>query len=247
MNILLLADLHEVEARYRWVASVAEEYDLVCIGGDVLQLFHNLPWSRQLTQRMASLQAIAAKAPLAFCEGNHDVGRVAGLFAGWSEEAEPPVLVSPGTRIFTDRKGTPGLVVTALPFLSQAACPDTLWLAGKNEQEHTGLPWLVLHHEPPRGVPGERGSGSSSFRASLEQYQPDFVLSGHIHTLAYPPQGAFAAQIGNTWCLNAGCDDGPVSSAVPNHLILDTTQRKVAWYATTDEGDELHAVCDLTA
>ncbi len=245
MRVLLVGDLHEVEVRYRWLATAAESFDLVSIAGDILQIFQNAPWSTKVADRIGPLREVARRAPLAVCEGNHDTGRMTGLFGTWAAEAPHPVLVSPGSRIFQARSGGGGLVVTAFPYQASPTINALLWGEGAAERERSGLPWLVLHHIPPFGVPGDGGKGCRECLEAIRYFQPDFVHSGHIHTLPYPPLGAFAGRVGRTWCLNAGQDEGLLPSPIPNHIMLDTDLGTTEWFATTDEGVELRQLCSL--
>jgi Icc-related predicted phosphoesterase len=43
MKIFITADLHCREHWFRWLLSRAEDYDLVCIAGDLLDMFKGAP------------------------------------------------------------------------------------------------------------------------------------------------------------------------------------------------------------
>jgi len=88
--------------------------------------------------------------------------------------------------------------------------------------------------------------GDASLAWMIEEYQPDYVLSGHIHGQPYHPHGNFAERIGTTWCFNPGAPSVAQTehANVPNHILLDTVAEHAVWHAKPMLGTEtiLHRI-----
>ena len=86
-----------------------------------------------------------------------------------------------------------------------------------------------MHHAPPEDSPtswgGRRSFGDAELRSWIERYQPDVVLSGHVHQSPYIEGGSWADRIGRTWIFNAGHQLGPV----PSHVLIDTDAGTASW------------------
>ena len=104
-----------------------------------------------------------------------------------------------------------------------------MWGEARTLKRQTGFPWLVLHHDPPGGGPVGGMAGDFSLRRTIEKFQPDFVLSGHLHGQPFFEGGGFHERIGTAHCFNAG-QTPPTKSRVPNHIILDTDTRLATWF-----------------
>ena len=248
MRILLLADLHARPDWLRWVA--AQRADLTAIAGDLLDAFH----PAGLLPQMMAFRKWTEGFPgvLVLSSGNHDANIEGGAVSGelWEigdRDAARDILVHehwmdalerPG--VVTDRRSqlleTAGekLVVTTIPFYPGEAGPrfcTQLWDAGRRLRASTGARWIALNHEPPADtkVGGSHGDASLFYR--IEEYQPDYVVSGHMH--AQPYFGDFADRIGRTWCFNPGAPETNRMhlAKVPNHILLDTSADTAAWRA----------------
>jgi Icc-related predicted phosphoesterase len=57
MRILLTADMHNNQRWFRWLEKHAQKYDLICIAGDLLDLFSRIEPKPQVVQATAFLQA----------------------------------------------------------------------------------------------------------------------------------------------------------------------------------------------
>ena len=97
----------------------------------------------------------------------------------WLIELGYPSVISDGqTRIVGE------LIVTTLPYCANADA-KRIWLdRGQSIRKSRGLQRLVLHHEPPALIePAEAGEYEAA--QLLDEYRPDFWLSGHVHDLPY--------------------------------------------------------------
>ena len=253
MTLLLLSDLHSRAEWFRWAAGQAS--DLTAIAGDLLDGFR----SGGLLPQMVSLKRWADHfpRPLALSSGNHDGNLEAAAFAEdicqmpdrsavqsllttefWMDSLERPGVV-------TDRRSqiieTPGgkIVVTTIPFFTGNHGPrvsDKLWAEGSRLRVTSRALWLVLHHEPPADTMVGGLTGDPSVFYKIREYQPDFVLSGHIH--GQPYAGSFADKIGRTWCFNPGVPviSRAIRTKIPNHIWIDTTNGTATWKAAPNVG-----------
>ena len=193
--------------------------------------------------------------PTAFYSGNHDVnwkgslawqeldwsdrtGMSLALAPRWMDLLERPSIVVDG-RTATLEWGGSQIVISTIPFAPAEdglRWLDDLWRCGAETRKDRRALWFVLNHEPPANtlVGGEYGDLSVFYK--IQDFQPDYVLSGHIHSRPY--FASFADQIGRTWCFNPGSpiQDQASLAKIPNHILLDTTNRTVTWFASLPDG-----------
>jgi predicted phosphodiesterase len=254
MHLLLLSDLHFRSDWFRWVAQ--QKADVTAIAGDLLDGFR----PGGLLAQMVALKRWSDSFPgqLVLSSGNHDAntsGRIPACeipptidqqeaailrHERWMDALERPGVVTDGrSQVVGTAAGQ--LVVTTIPFWpvhDGQQIGAALWDEGRRLRAAIQVPWLVLHHEPPADTMVGGQSGDTSLFYRISEYQPDFVLSGHIH--GQPYRGSFADKLGNTWCFNPGF---PVTSRalrakIPNHIVLDFAARKATWHATANVGKE---------
>jgi predicted MPP superfamily phosphohydrolase len=72
MKILLTADLHFRIDWFRWLIAQAPSYDLVCLAGDVLDMFDVKLTKEQAREVSILIRELADIVPVAICSGNHD-------------------------------------------------------------------------------------------------------------------------------------------------------------------------------
>lgn len=256
MKILHLSDLHLNRAWLAWAQEQAAHYDLVCVSGDLLDMFSRQGhfWGVLVIKRWAD----GFPANLALCSGNHDgsspdripdTGLLPILSAEDRREAEkllllerwmealerPGVVTDNRSRLVETASGR--VVVTTLPYNFWGAAPGRdLLKEGARLRKESKAPWIVLHHEPPGGGLVGGFFGNSGLSERIASYSPDFVLSGHIHLQPY--RGDFAERIGHTWCFNPGVPDNVVATtaAEPNHIVIDLTEGTATWHFLPLEG-----------
>ena len=73
MRILLVSDLHYTLKQLDWVVSVAADYDLVVVAGDLLDIASIVEPDAQIAVVLEYLARIAAKTTVVACSGNHDL------------------------------------------------------------------------------------------------------------------------------------------------------------------------------
>jgi Icc-related predicted phosphoesterase len=256
MKILHLSDLHLNRTWLEWSKVQAPHYDLVCVSGDLLDMF-----SRQVPlYGMVVIKEWADEFPgrLALCSGNHDgndpvmtppahlLPRLGVkdrrhaeklmLQERWMDALARAAVVTDGRSELLSI-GEKRVVVTTIPYdFTAVRWHEELWRTGAQLRRESGAPWIVLHHEPPAGTKVGGPFGNSGLPYLVEEYQPNFLLSGHIHLQPY--RGDFAERLGATWCFNPGVPDGLAAAAaeVPNHIVLDLSERAAVWHATATSG-----------
>ena len=72
MKLLLTADLHYRLHWFRWLIEQAPSYDLVCIAGDLLDMFKSETRSEQAREITRLIRKLADLVPVTLCSGNHD-------------------------------------------------------------------------------------------------------------------------------------------------------------------------------
>src|SRR6476469_9859240 len=114
MKILFVADLHYTLRQYDWLMANAGDYDLVVIGGDLLDLGSALDFDVQIVVVEKYLRRIRQNTRLLVSSGNHDGdSRNAAneSFAGWLQQARTSGLFVDGDSVVID-----GTQVTACPW-----------------------------------------------------------------------------------------------------------------------------------
>ena len=225
--MLFVADLHYTLRQYDWLTANAGDYDLVIIGGDLLDLGSALDFDVQIVVVEKYLHRIRQKTRLLVSSGNHDGdSRNAAneSFAGWLQ-------LSRGEGLFVD--GDSAVIgdtrVTACPWwdgpVSRAELENLL---EREASQKTGL-WLWSHHAPPDGArvswTGKKFVGDPFLREWIERFGPDLVLSGHIHRAPFLAEGSWIDRIEKTWVLNPGQQPGPF----PTYIRLDLDVMIAEW------------------
>ena len=247
MKLLLTADLHgTLFGKVLGDLAQARGCTLVAIAGDLLDCFQRDPdaqsqvataWLRDLTGKVGQV---------AVCSGNHDPDGPdeAGWLLRASENLTKGRLIVDGTQAVLN-----DLIISAVPHWNRyeggskhhdllRGVAERIWREGRQLADQHGLPWAVLHHEPPDGTPvaadGDAlcvslGEGSTWCEWWIKDYRPDYVFSGHIHHAPFARGGSWAARIPETgtWCFNPGRRETGCCL-----VEVDTTARRARWFRT---------------
>ena len=60
--------------------------------------------------------------------------------------------------------------------------------------------------------------GDPFLREWISRFEPDLVLSGHIHNAPFYPEGSWIDRIGKTWVFNPGRQPGPFPTYISPRL-----------------------------
>ena len=94
--------------------------------------------------------------------------------------------------------------------------------------------WIWIHHAPPEGAntswSGRKFIGDEFLRKWIDRYQPDMVLSGHIHNAPFMEPGSWIDRVGRTWVFNTGRQTGPT----PTTLTIDLEAMTAEWHSASE-------------
>jgi Icc-related predicted phosphoesterase len=234
MRALVVSDLHYGLRAFDWVVANADDYDIVVIAGDMLDIRSYVEPDAQIAVVLEYLARLTAKTTVVACSGNHDLNAENELgerAAVWLRGAHPDVHID-GGRIVTD-----DVYVTVCPWWDG---PKTRAEVDQKFAVDAGRVgdriWVWVYHAPPDQSPtswtGKRYYGDAQLNAWIEQYEPALVLCGHVHESPFVDDGGWADRIGTTLIVNAGREPGPV----PPHVVIDTDAREITWRSAADRG-----------
>jgi Icc-related predicted phosphoesterase len=228
VRILVASDLHYSLKQLDWVVATADQYDLVVLAGDHLDIRSYVDADAQITVVLEYLRRIAAKTTVAACSGNHDLNAVNDLgerAAVWLHAARDSGVFVDGSSVMTD-----DVRVTVCPWWDGPRTRERFATMLADEVASVGERlWVWVYHAPPdrsaTSWTGRRYYGDSDLNGWIEQFRPAVVLCGHVHESPFVEQGCWADRIGDTCVINPGREAGPV----PAHAILDTDARSIRW------------------
>ena len=232
LKILHVTDLHSHKPFYKWVAEQSNQYDVICISGDLIGYTkHQIDDDTVFEQQQFVIQWLEAMIkPVFVCSGNHDVIN--------SEESDLNFNLDDFDSGIDD---TDNWEVNEEP-VSAERC---MWLNNFNNKNIYAdnsiitiegvtfgvVPYnysgdmsqfkqcdILVHHEPPAktNTAIQNGSdwGSEELYQALKTHviSPRFVLSGHVHH----PNNKIST-INRTTIYNPGAD---FSQNIPKHKVL---------------------------
>ena len=187
MTLLITADLHFRIHWFRWLIEQTPNFDLVCIAGDLLDMFNPETRMQQARQVRTLIRELADLVPVAVCSGNHDnAGRLvshdrASVYDWFIELGTHPNIITDGST-----RKLENLIVTTISYHCSRQ-EKSIWLdRGSTIRRQTGTPWIVLHHVPPKNGPGASGEEPEASEL-LAAYRPDYFVSGHNHSFHTRP------------------------------------------------------------
>jgi Icc-related predicted phosphoesterase len=236
MKILFVADLHYALKQFDWLTANAGRYDMAVIGGDLLDLGSSLDLDVQIVVIEKYLCRLRTKTQLLVSSGNHDcnVRSTANeSVCRWLQDVKTERLFVDG-----DSVEVGDALITICPWwdgpVSRAEVEKLLVRdAGRAKSK-----WIWIHHAPPDRSPvswtGKSFGGDEFLVEWIRRFEPDLVLSGHIHNAPFVAHGSWIDRIGKTWVFNPGKQIGPY----PTCLILDLEQMTIEWDSVEDQGTQ---------
>ena len=129
-----------------------------------------------------------------------------------------------------------GSLVTICPWWDGPVSRGEVEKLLARDASRTKAKWIWIHHAPPDRSPvswtGKNFGGDESLVEWIRRFEPDLVLSGHIHNAPFVPNGSWIDRIGKTWVFNPGKQIGPH----PTSLVFDLDQMSVAWDSFESRG-----------
>lgn len=232
MQILLVADLHYALKQFDWVLSQAEAFDVVVIAGDLLDISSFVPLDAQIAVIDAYLEKLAARTELFVCSGNHDVidpSADGEKIATWLVDHHRADFVTDG-----DSAMIGSMLISVLPWWEGPVTRQMIDAQFNEDAQRPHECWLWVYHAPPCDTPvswaGHRSFGDPEHLKWIDKWQPDYVLSGHVHQAPFVPEGSWVTEIGKTRIFNMGQQPGEV----PAHVILNTETHTALWFSIYD-------------
>jgi len=227
MRILFVADLHYSLKQFDWLLANAGNYDLAVIGGDLLDLASALDPDVQIAIVEKYFGLLRQRVPLVVSSGNHDGdSRNAAdeSIATWLSASRAERLhVDGDTFVLGDT------TITACPWWDGEVSRGELEAQLERAAATVTGRWVWIHHAPPEGArtswTGRKFVGDEFLRGWIDRFQPDFVLSGHIHNSPFYEAGSWIDRIGRTWVFNPGRQPG----AEPTSITLDLAAMTAEW------------------
>lgn len=229
MKILIASDLHYRLKQFDWLASQATQCDAMIIAGDMLDISSCLDLSVQIVVMKKCLKNIGKQTHLLVCSGNHDgneKNEADEYVAPWLQEARDQQVHVDSENVFFGKT-----LITIFPWWDGDVTKQEVSEQFEQASQLEFGKWFWIYHAPPDNSPtswvGKRFIGDIELNKWIEQYQPDLVITGHIHESPFKPDGSWVDQIGKTWILNAGSHIGDI----PAHIILDLETMNAEWYS----------------
>lgn len=232
MRMLFVADLHYELKQFDWLIANAADFDAIIIGGDLLELGARLETDVQIVVVEKYLNRLSQQKRLLVCSGNHDGDSRSPAdesVCNWLRDLKTGQLFVDGDSVEID-----DVLITICPWwdgpISRAEVERLLARDAAKPRKR----WVWIHHSPPDKSPvswaGRRFGGDEFLVNWIQQYQPDLVLSGHIHSAPFNSKGSWNDRIGNTWVFNPGRQIGPR----PTCLIFDLDRMTAEWASLAD-------------
>ena len=229
MKCLLVSDLHYTLKQFDWVLSVADDFDVVVIAGDHLDVSGHVDVRAQIVVILEYLKRLRTKTQLLVCSGNHDLdtrNEVGEKVPKWMSKVRDLGIPTDGDCIALDNT-----LFTICPWWDGPCVRDEIGRQLAHDAEKPKAQWIWVYHAPPDASPtswaGKRHFGDEALSEWIDQYRPDFVLTGHIHQSPFREGGSWIDQVGSTWVLNPGRQTGPS----PTHIAFDTTEQAALWFS----------------
>lgn len=232
MRILVASDLHYRLAHYDWLVSHAAGVDAVALTGDLADVANPVPHEVQVVVLDRYLDRLADQTTVLVSSGNHDLdgpGPDGEQVAAWLRRNARRRLHADGTSIDVD-----GIRFTMCPWWDGPITQEAV--AAQLDAAAVGRParWIWLYHAPPAGTvlcrDGRREFPDHQLAAWIGRYQPDVVLTGHIHQAPWVDGGSWHDRLGRTQVFNPGRQIGKV----PPHITLDTAAGTAEWFGVFD-------------
>ena len=233
MRLLLVSDLHYCLPQLDWVVRAAPRFDLVVLAGDCLDVSSAVPLDVQAVVVRRYLGLLGEATRVAVASGNHDLtgpDAHGEQSAPWLADARSARVACDGDSI--DLGPTR---VRICPWWDGPIGRAALEARLADEAAQRPAHWIWVYHWPPMGSPtcwtGRRHYGDTEVGAWIDRFQPDLVLTGHVHEPPFKPAGNWADRRICSWIINAGRQIGPV----PAHICIDLEAGTATWLSMMGE------------
>jgi Icc-related predicted phosphoesterase len=227
VKMLFVADLHYALKQFDWLLANASRFDAVIIGGDLLELGSTLPIDVQIVVIEKYLARVREQTRLLVSSGNHDGDHRLATnesICHWLHEAKAGQLFVDGDSVKIN-----GTLITICPWWDGPVTRAEIEKLLARDAGRMKSRWIWIHHSPldqsPVSWAGKKFGGDEFLGEWIQRYQPDLVLSGHIHNAPFIQHGSWIDRLGKTWVFNPGKQIGPC----PTYLAFDLDRMSVEW------------------
>jgi Icc-related predicted phosphoesterase len=227
MRCLVVADLHYSLPQFDWLLQAAPQFDLVIFAGDALDIGSIVDFRAQIVVVQKYLSLLSAVTRVVVCSGNHDLdarNEEGEKVPRWLEALREHNIIGDGESFSTGDTLFSVCPWWDGPIVKQRIADQLEADAGQRVGK-----WIWIHHAPPANSPvswgGKRFFGDPDLVSWIERYQPDLVISGHVHQSPFVRDGSWFDRLGNTWAFNVGHQFG----RPPAHMVLDLATNEAFW------------------
>lgn len=229
MKCLFVSDLHYALKQYDWVVNIAQDFDVVVIAGDHLDISSAVEVRAQIAVILTYLKRLNAKTKLIVCSGNHDLDArddTGEKISRWIAKARQFGVPTDGDWLSLD-----GVFITICPWWDGPQAREAIATQLARDAAQPKAQWIWVYHAPPEDSPtswgGQKHFGDVELVRWIEQYRPNLVLTGHIHQSPFRQGGSWVDRLGSTWVFNPGRQIGPT----PTHIVFDTKAQMALWFS----------------
>jgi Icc-related predicted phosphoesterase len=205
----------------------AASFDVVVIGGDLLDLGSALEIDVQIVVIEKYLNRLRERTRVLVSSGNHDGDHrleTNESVCRWLHEVRAGKLFVDGDSVELD-----DTLITICPWWDGPTTRSDIENLLARDAARAKSRWIWIHHAPPDQSPvswaGKRFGGDEFLVQWIQHYQPELVLCGHIHNAPFIRNGSWIDRLGRTWVFNPGKQIGPC----PTYLAFDLDQMSVEW------------------
>ena len=227
MRCLVVADLHYSLPQFDWLVAAAPQFDLVIFAGDALDIGSIVDFRAQIVVVQKYLAMLAATTRVVVCSGNHDLdtrNAEGEKVPQWLEALRDHNIICDGESFAIG-----DTLFTVCPWWDGPIVKQRIVEQLEADATKAASKRIWIHHAPPANSPvswgGKRFFGDPDLVAWIEQYQPDLVISGHVHQSPFVRDGSWFDRLGTTWAFNVGHQFG----RPPAHMVLDLASNEAFW------------------
>jgi Icc-related predicted phosphoesterase len=228
IRLLSVSDLHYALRQFDWLLGAADDFDVVVLAGDLLDIASSVAPDAQIAVVSEYIARLTRHAEVVVCSGNHDLdghNELGERSARWLD-----AVAASGAHVDGSRVERADTLVTVCAWwdgpLTRAVVEEQL---RSDAARVDGRRWIWAYHAPPAASPtswtGSRHYGDEDLDRWIDAFTPDIVITGHVHPSPFLDDGAWVDRLGTTTVFNAGRQPGDV----PARLELDTVENWARW------------------
>jgi len=236
MKILFVADLHYALKQFDWLTVMAGSFDVAIIGGDLLDLGSPVDLDVQVVVVEKYLDRLRERTRLLVSSGNHDCDAHSAAnesVCKWLHHIKADQLFVDGDSVEIE-----DALITICPWWDGPVSRAEVEKLLARDDTRLKSKWIWIHHAPPDRSPvcwtGKAFGGDEFLVEWIQRFQPDLVMSGHIHNAPFVSNGSWIDRLGKTWVFNPGKQIGPC----PTCLIFDLERMSVEWVSVEEKATQ---------